>query len=53
MIKSLYPIYKDCERPGKQKNASVSNEFDADDGKMHLMKCDGTGVDAKPRLVWT
>ena len=40
--------------PGKQKNASVLNESDAEDGKMQLTKSDdGTGYDGKPCPVCT
>ena len=38
--------------PGK-KNASVSNEPDVEDGKMHMMKCDRTGNVGKPCPVGT
>ena len=45
--------HSDCVMSGKLKNASVSNESDAEVGKMHLMNCGGTGYDSKPCPVWT
>ena len=39
--------------PVKQENASTLIESDAEDGKIHLKKCDVTATDGKPCPIWT